>query len=151
MKLGLRLRPELYWYATFAVCFVAFQQVQDNFRLNYKGSNYFVKYFLGVAPNLFPAIGIPALFLVIIPQFGIKKNSKWMTSKKHVTSIFISNIGLILWEVMQQFTSKGRFDWHDILWTIIGSLIFYTMWSVRGQKFEQDRRARENLKGREAK
>jgi hypothetical protein len=56
-----------YWFALFALCFIAYQQVQDNIRPAYTGRNLTIIYLLGIAPNFFPAIGIPALFILIIP------------------------------------------------------------------------------------
>ena len=53
-----------YWFALFAICFTAYQQVIDKIRPNYSGDNLTVKYLLGIAPNFFPAIGIPALFVI---------------------------------------------------------------------------------------
>jgi len=69
-----------YWFTLFALCFIAYQQVQDNIRPAYIGGNLTIKYLLGIAPNFFPAIGIPALFIVIIPQIhrlinGLTKKS----------------------------------------------------------------------------
>lgn len=56
-----------FWFGLFAVCFVAYQKVIDNIRPNYLGTNLTVKYLLGIAPNFFPAIRIPALLVVLIP------------------------------------------------------------------------------------
>ncbi len=68
-------RSLYYWFALFALCFITYQQVIDNIRPNYIGNNLTVKYLLGIAPNFFPAIGIPALFVVLIPQ--MKQTSLW--------------------------------------------------------------------------
>jgi len=54
----------IYWFALFAICFIAFQQISDNIRPYYKGDNMTIKYLLGVAPNFFPALGIPAFFIL---------------------------------------------------------------------------------------
>jgi hypothetical protein len=88
-----------YWFALFALCFIAYQQVQDNIRPAYTGGNLTVKYLLGIAPNFFPAIGIPALFIVIIPQ--MKWTNKWLNEKKHITANLISLAGLLSWEFLQ--------------------------------------------------
>jgi hypothetical protein len=58
--------------------FIAFQQVQDKIRPNYSWNNLTVKYLMGIGPNFFPSIGIPALFFVLIPNL-FNKN---MTNKK---------------------------------------------------------------------
>lgn len=68
-----------YWFALFALCFIAYQQVQDNIRPNYIGGNLTIIYLLGVAPNFFPSIEIPALFVVLIPQ--MKQKGKWLNEK----------------------------------------------------------------------
>lgn len=57
-----------YWFALFALCFIAYQQIIDNNRPHYIGDNSTIKYLLGIAPNFLPAIGIPALFVILIPQ-----------------------------------------------------------------------------------
>jgi hypothetical protein len=94
----------------FALCFTAFNQIQDNIRRNYSGDNSIIKYLLGVAPNFFPAIGIPALFVVIIPYVLKKKNSEsWFYKKKHLFANLISVIGLVGWE-FAQMSGKLRFD-----------------------------------------
>ena len=82
-----------YWFALFALCFIAYQQVQDNIRPAYTGGNLTIIYLLGIAPNFFPAIGIPALFIVIIPQ--MKWTNKWLNEKKHITANLISLAGLL--------------------------------------------------------
>jgi len=71
----MKFKLEYYWFLIFALCFTAFNQIQDNIRPNYSGDNSIVKYLLGVAPNFFPAIGIPALFVLTIPYLFKKKNS----------------------------------------------------------------------------
>jgi hypothetical protein len=52
-----------YWFSIFALCFLCFQAVSYYIRPNYSGEGAIISYFLGIAPNFFPAIGIPALFL----------------------------------------------------------------------------------------
>ncbi len=117
-----------YWFTLFALCFIAYQQVQDNIRPNYIGENSTIKYLLGVAPNFFPGIGLPAMFVILIAQF--KQTSKWLNAYKHFTSNIISAIGLISWEFLQSLTTKGHFDWHDVLWTLIGAFVFQIIWTV---------------------
>jgi len=69
----MKFKLEYYWFLIFALCFTAFNQIQDNIRPSYIGDNSIIKYLLGVAPNFFPAIGIPALFVLIIPYVFKKK------------------------------------------------------------------------------
>ena len=79
---------------------------------------------MGIAPNFLPAIGLPALFYVIIPELFspetlIRKN-------KLRFSVGIAMVGLIGNEFITIYTlGKGVFDWNDVLWTIIGGVVFY--------------------------
>lgn len=124
-----------YWFALFALCFITYQQIIDNIRPKYIGNNLTVKYLLGTAPNFFPAIGIPALFVVLIPQ--MKQTNKWLNEKKHITANVISSIGLILWEFIQISSKKLHFDWNDILWTIIGAFVFQLIWTLTLDKYKE--------------
>jgi hypothetical protein len=89
-----------------------------------------------VAPNFFPAIGIPALFVLIIP-YAIKRNNSdtWIIEKRHLFANLISLIGLIGWEFIQ-LSGKLRFDWNDILWTLIGALIFQLIWVLSPERLK---------------
>ena len=116
-----------YWFALFVLCFITYQQVIDNIRPNYSGNNLTVKYLLGIAPNFFPAIGIPALLFILIPQ--MKRTGKWFNEKKHITANIVSLTGLISWEFIQASSTKLHFDWNDILWTFIGALVFQLIWT----------------------
>lgn len=126
----------LYWFTLFAFCFVSYQQIIDNIRPNYSGNNWTVKYLLGIAPNFFPAIGIPALLVVLIPQF--KLNAKWLNEKKHIAANIFSIVGLITWEVIQTTSTKLHFDWNDILWTIVGALVFQLIWTITPDRFKEN-------------
>jgi hypothetical protein len=133
----MKFKLEYYWFLIFAICFSAFNQIQDNIRPNYIGDNAALKYFLGVAPNFFPAIGIPALFVLIIPYVRNKKNSdNWFSKKRHLAANLISVIGLIGWE-FAQMSGKLRFDWNDILWTFIGAFVFQFIWLISPQKYKE--------------
>lgn len=116
-----------YWFALFAFCFIAYQQVQDNIRPNYTGGNVILIYLLGIAPNFFPSIGIPALFVLLIQQ--MKQTSKWLNEKRNITANIISLAGLLSWEFLQPLTTRGHFDWNDVLWTLIGALFFQLIWT----------------------
>ena len=124
-----------YWFAIFALCFIAYQQVQDNIRPNYTGGNLTIIYLLGVAPNFFPGIGIPALFVVLIPQ--MKLSGKWLNEKKHITANLISLSGLLSWEFLQTLTTRGHFDWNDVLWTLIGAVVFQIIWILTAKRFKE--------------
>lgn len=124
-----------YWFALFAICFIAYQQVIDNIRPNYTGDNLTIKYFLGIAPNFFPAIGIPALFVILIPQ--MKSTSNWLNQRKHITANIISLTGLISWEFIQTTSKKLHFDWNDVLWTLIGAIVFQIIWTITPSKYKK--------------
>ena len=133
----MKLKKEYYWFSIFAICFIAYQQIQDNIRPHSAGYKSTIKYLLGVAPNFFPAIGIPALFILIIPYVLKKKNSTiWFYEKRHLTSNLISVVGLVGWE-FTQLSGKLRFDWNDILWTFIGALLFQFIWILSPQKYKE--------------
>jgi hypothetical protein len=118
--------------------FIAYQLVQDNIRPNYNGDNLTVKYLLGIAPNFFPSIGIPALFLLLIPELSKNKTNKWLNSNKHITANIISVIGLLSWEFLQMNTLRGRFDWNDVPWTFIGAFIFQLIWTTTPAKLREE-------------
>jgi hypothetical protein len=124
-----------YWFALFALCFIAYQQVQDNIRPNYSGGDLTIIYLLGIAPNFFPSIGIPALFVVLIPQ--MKQNSKWLNEKRHITANIISLIGLLSWEFLQPITTRGHFDWNDVIWTLIGAFVFQLIWTITPNRYKE--------------
>ena len=128
-----------FWLAVFAVCFISYQQISDNIRPEYNGDDYIMKYLLGIAPNFFPAIGIPSLFVVLIPQ--LKINGKWMNEKKHLIANIISTTGLITWEFIQTYSTKLHFDWNDILWTFIGACVFQLLWIISPKQFKQTQRS----------
>jgi len=132
----MKFKLEYYWFLIFAFCFTAFNQIQDNIRPNYIGDNSVINYLLGIAPNFFPAIGIPALFVLIIPNVLNKKYSgTWFYDKRHLSANLISVIGLVGWEFLQ-LSGKLRFDWNDILWTLIGAVLFHFIWILSPQKYQ---------------
>ncbi len=133
----MKFKLEYYWFLIFALCFTAFNQIQDNFRPKYNGDNSIIKYLLGVAPNFFPAIGIPALFIMVIPLVQKKNNSEtWIYKKRHLSANLFSVIGLVGWE-FAQLSGKLICDWNDILWTLIGALSFHFIWLITPQRFKE--------------
>ena len=54
------------YYFVFAISFLLFPIVQNDIRPNYEGDNELVVYFLGVAPNFLPGVGLPALLYVCL-------------------------------------------------------------------------------------
>ena len=133
----MKFKLEYYWFLIFAICFTAFNQIQDNIRPQYSGNSSVIKYLLGVAPNFFPAIGIPALFVVLIPYIFKNKNSNsWFYDKKHLSANLMSILGLVSWEFVQ-LSGKLKFDWHDILWTFLGAFLFHLIWIISPQKHKE--------------
>ena len=97
---------------------------QDYIRPNYEGGNDLIIYFLGVIPNFLPGIGLPSMFYVTIPEIFKPNTSIYRNRLKW--SIIISMIGLIGNEFITIYTpGRGVFDWNDIVWTIIGGIVFY--------------------------
>jgi hypothetical protein len=110
--------------------------VQDNIRPGYTGGNLTIIYLLGIAPNFFPGIGLPALFVVLIPQ--MKQTGKWFNEKKHITANLISLAGLISWEFLQTQSTRGHFDWNDVLWTLIGAFVFQLIWTITPGRYKEN-------------
>ena len=127
-------RQSYCWLGLFAFGTIAFTLVQDNIRPNYHGQSDVIKYLLGIAPNYFAGLGLSSFFVVMIIHINSssKKPSKsvWLNNKAQILSMLISVTGLSIWEFMQTYSSRGYFDWHDLLWTIIGVLTFYLIWFV---------------------
>jgi hypothetical protein len=123
-----------YWFSIFALCFLCFQAVSYYIRPNYSGEGAIISYFLCIAPNFFPAIGIPALFVVLIMQ--LKTSSKWLIERNYLTANFISLIGLVGWEFIQTSSKKLHFDWNDVLWTFIGAAIFQLIWVLTPERLK---------------
>ena len=127
-------RQSYFWLGLFAFGTISFTLVQDYIRPNYTGQSELVKYLLGIAPNYFAGLGLSSFFVVMINQ--INRSSKkpsasvWLNSKAYISSILISVIGLSIWEFMQTYSRRGRFDWHDLVWTILGASIFYLIWFI---------------------
>ncbi len=129
-------KPVGYWFAIFAFTSVAYQQVQDHIRPDYAGNNPTVQYLLGVAPNFFPSVGIPSLFLLLIVEVrGKNRSYTWLNSGKHITANALSLFGLLSWEFLQTITARGRFDWHDVLWTLIGAALFQVIWMCTPDRY----------------
>lgn len=124
----------LYWFGIFAFCFVSYQQISDNIRPYYNGNSAIIKYLLGVAPNFFPAIGIPAVFLLIFPELPTQK--MWSLQKNHWVANAISIVGLVAWEFVQSTSKKLVFDWNDVLWTLIGAVCFQLIWFITPTRFK---------------
>jgi hypothetical protein len=103
--------------------------VQDYIRPNYEGGNDLIIYFLGVIPNFLPGIGLPSMFYATIPEVFKPNTSIFRNRLKW--SIIIAMIGLIGNEFITIYTpGRGVFDWNDVLWTIIGGIVFYFLHGI---------------------
>lgn len=120
----MRWKSQYTYYLIFAICFAGFQYIEDVVRVNDDRSNPLVSYLLGVTPNFLPAIGISALFFVMIPELWKSTRHRLLTTKRHITVVVVSVSGLIAWEFVQIAAPNGTFDWHDVLWTLIGGVCF---------------------------
>ncbi len=135
----LKLKLEYILLGIFAVSFISYQLIQDFIRTNYVIENDIIKYLLGVAPNFFPAIGIPSFFIVVFLSLRSKNlKGNYLSERIHLFSILISLTGLTAWEVTQIFAPNGYFDWHDILWTFIGTSVFYLVWMFIPSRLKKD-------------
>ena len=123
-----KLNNSYLWFGVFAFCFFIFQYISDYLRPNYNGNNEIFKYFLSIAPNFFPAIGIPSLFMNIFPY--LNDNNDLFNKYRHLTGNLTSLSGLILWEFAQGASKKMYFDWNDILWTLFRAIVFQLIWIV---------------------
>jgi len=71
------------------------------------------------------------LFIILIPVFYSEhKPHAWIKANLSIVANGIAQFGLITWEVLQIWTKNGRFDGHDILWTVIGGLVFQLIWTM---------------------
>ena len=124
-------RFEYYFLAWFAATTLAYQYIQDSLRPGYTGTDPSAKYLLGVAPNFFPAVGLPALFVVLLPYvFTNRAPTHYLVAHKGVVANAISLSGLIAWECAQAFTRGAVFDMHDIASTLLGGLLFRLVWRL---------------------
>ena len=123
------INRKYFYYLVFGVTFLTFGLVQDYIRPNYEAENSLIIYFLGVIPNFLPGIGLPSLFYVTIPE--IFKSNTFIYRNRLKWSIIIAMIGLIGNEFITIYTpGRGVFDWNDVLWTIIGGIVFYFLHGI---------------------
>lgn len=57
--------------------------------------------------------------------------------KKHITANIISLTGLLSWEFLQTITTRGHFDWNDVLWTLLGALVFQLIWTISPNRYKE--------------
>lgn len=100
-------------------------------RPHFQGSGLF-PFFLGVSPNLLPAIAAPFVFILF------NKESSWPIKRDgFLSNCIVVFISLIFHEFIR--SRKGiLFDWNDIFASLIGCAISYfiytKLWKVYFQK-----------------
>ena len=68
----------------------------------------------------------------------IKSNAEsGFNKQKHITANIISLTGLLCREFLQTKTSKGHFDWNDVLWTFMGAFVFQLIWTITPEKYKK--------------
>jgi hypothetical protein len=92
-------RSRLYfWFGIFALGTIGFSGVQDWIRPVYKSGNGVTNYLIGVAPNFFAAIALPAFLYPLINTIVTDRQDVpaniWLVERAHLTSIVISVTGL---------------------------------------------------------
>jgi hypothetical protein len=127
-------RQFYFWLGLFAFGTIGYTVVQDYLRPGYRGESELLRYWLGVAPNYFAGLALPSFFVVMIAQFRTSAKqplvSAWWNVWAPFSAMLVAFVGLTLWEFTQTITARGRFDWHDIGWTMVGTLTFYAVWRV---------------------
>ncbi|MFN8923834.1 MAG: hypothetical protein ACK5XP_13025, partial [Sphingobacteriia bacterium] len=118
-------RLKIYLFGIFCLCFALYPYLSDEIRANYRGNVPVIIYLLGVAPNFFAAIGVSA-FLVgaKLEMTKPQKAHTWHARNLHIWAALLSSAGLIGWEFLQIVSRRAIFDWNDILWTLIGAVVF---------------------------
>lgn len=86
-----------------------------------------VKYMLGVAPNFWAALSLPALLLLISNYAGSQYN--WVRTILPLdtlhTAYAVALTGIVGWEICQPLTGMYYFDPNDLMWTILGTATFW--------------------------
>jgi hypothetical protein len=62
--------------------------------------------------------------------------NKWLNEEKHLAANITSLVGLLSWEFLQTKTTRGYFDWNDILWTLIGAFVFQLIWTISPTRYK---------------
>lgn len=119
-------KKEIYfWFVIFALSTLAYSYIQDTLRPASKDYPNAIKYLLGVGPNYFAGLSLPAFFMFMAPHvISSEKLQNLTITRLRNISIIIALTGLIIWETVQLKSRNGYFDSHDIIWTFIGALTF---------------------------
>ena len=103
--------------------FAGFSFIQTILRPSDTGEIAWLTYAYGIAPNFLPAIGIPCFLCVAVEDFFSSRS--FLYSWRYATSAIFAVSGLVGNEFIQAATpGPGVFDWHDVLWSILGGVVF---------------------------
>jgi len=119
-------KKEIYiWFVIFAISTLAYSYIQDTLRPASKDYPNAVKYLLGVGPNYFAGVSLPAFFMFMAPYVVSSERLENLTiTRLRNSSIIIALTGLIIWETVQLKSKNGYFDSHDIMWTFFSAFTF---------------------------
>lgn len=83
-----------------------------------------IPFLLGSTPNLVavPAIAFTVFGVVTRPDVGV---SAW-ARKRPATGpaiVLLTVLGLLVWEVLQRWSTRLRFDWWDVAATVVGGVV----------------------------
>ena len=58
------------------------------------------------------------------------KPESWVVKYNLWCAIVVSQVGLIVWEFQQIWAPHGTFDWNDVLFTLLGGIVFLLFWQA---------------------
>jgi len=92
-----------------------------------------VGFVFGVLPNFGAALGLPGVFSVVINGYYKSRELEISPSNLIILSLFISEVGLFGWELLQYFFWKYSIDPADLVVTLLGGSIVLGLglWSGR--------------------
>lgn len=82
-----------------------------------------VGFVFGVLPNFGAALGLPGVFSVVINGYYKSKDLEISPTNLIIFSLFISEVGLFGWELLQYFFWKYPIDPADLVATLLGGSI----------------------------
>ena len=83
-------------------------------------------YLLGVAPNFWAMLSLPA---------GLMLVSNWVLRRRPEQALWLDPMlvyafafsGILAWELFQPVTKFYYFDLNDVVWTLIGGVVFWPL------------------------
>lgn len=99
-------------------------------------TNGFIKFLLGIYPNFIAGLIIPMLFLFKYQSIPLNKVKSFDIKIKLI--VLISTSFLIFEEFRPTFASSKTFDYWDIIFSVIGSLLFLLIYQkIKNKKIRQ--------------